>query len=282
MITQLIKLKKNTMKRILLMLIAGTAFYIASCNNSSADNKTTEQKDTADVVKQNFNMQYKANVAEIESGKDVTLYFTPKIKGQENEQVALEDGHGKKVNLMVLNDDLSQFYQLWPEYQADGAYSVNYKFPNGGKYEYILVYKPSSNNGEKVIENIPVTVKGNNLQPIAYNETKLTDDAEGGYSVTLNVKDGILKPNAKLQIEGIVKQNGKEVDVTKFDTFQDGKANMVILKMSDKGYDHSHSDAVNGRFDFHHTFNQPGSYRAFLQFQIEGKVYTTDFTFLIT
>lgn len=270
------------MKGISLIFIAGTALYIASCNNSSADNKTTEQKDTADVVKQSFNMQYKANVAEIESGKDVTLYFTPKIKGQENEQVALEDGHGKKVNLMVVNDDLSQFYQMWPDYQADGAYTVNYKFPNGGNYEYILVYKPSSNNGEKVIENIPATVTGKSPAANTYNETTLTDETDDGYSLTLIVKKGSLKANIELQMEGIVKQNGKEVDASKFDTYQDGKANMVILKMSNKGYEHSHSDAVNGRFDFRHTFKEADSYRAFAQFQVAGKIYTTYFTFIVT
>jgi plastocyanin len=271
------------MKGISLIFIAGTALYIVSCNSSSADNKTAEQKDTVtvNIVKQRFNMQYKPNVAEIESGKDVTLYFTPKIKGQENEQVALESGHGKKVNLMVVSDDLSQFYQLWPEYQADGSYAVNYKFPNGGKYEYIVVYKPSSNNGEKVIENIPIIVKGSNPAPAAYTATKLTDETEDGYSVTLNVKEGDWNVNSKIRIDGAVEKNGSEVNTSLFDTYQDGKANMVILRLDNKGYDHSHSDAVNGHFDFHHTFKQPGGYRAFLQFKIGGKIYTADFTFKV-
>lgn len=271
------------MKKSFILFITGSALIMASCNSSTADKKTTEKKDTiaANFVKKIFNMEYKASVVEIEPGKEITLFFTPKIKGEENEPVPLEAGHGKKLNLMVVSDDLSSFYQLWPVYQADGSYAVNYKFPVGGKYNLILVYKPSSNNNEKVVENIPVLIKGNSPAPIAYKETKLTDEAEDGYSVTLNPKNNVFKINEELHIEGIVKLNGKEADVTSFDKYQDGKANMVILKMSDKTYDHSHSDAANGRFDFHHTFKQPGAYRAFLQFQVEGKVYTTDFTFYV-
>jgi len=269
------------MKALSVVLIATSLFIINSCNSTSADKTATEQKqsDPANIVKQSFYMQYKTGANEIEAGKVVTLYFTPRIKGRESEPVALESGHGKKVNLMIVSDDLSQFYQLWPEYQADGSYTADFTFPTGGKYEHILVYKPSSNNGEKVTENIPLTVKGKDYIAARFNETKLTDETEDGYSVTLNVKEGDWKVNSKMRIEGMGKKNGSEVNASAFDTYQDGKANMVILKMDNKEYDHSHSDAVNGRFDFQHTFKQPGRYRAFLQFKVGGKIYTTDFTF---
>lgn len=271
------------MKQQLFAFLALISSGFAACNNSTPEETNViEDNSVTTSTKKEFMMQYKSNTPELQEKKAVTLHFTPKIKGQETEQVALESGHGKKVNLMIVNDDLSQFYQLWPEYQADGSYAADFTFPNGGKFEYILVYKPGSNNGEKIIENIPVTVMGKGVAANTYNETVLTDEADDGYSLTLTVKQGYLKANANLQMEGIVKLNGKEVDVSKFDAYQDGKANMVILKTSNKSYEHSHSDAVNGRFDFRHTFKEAGSYRAFAQFQVADKIYTTYFTFIVT
>ncbi len=223
-------------------------------------------------------MQYKASAPEIEAGKEVTLSFTPTIKGKENEQVALEAGHGKKVNLMVVSDDLSQYSQLWPEYNADGSYSVKHTFTGGGKYHFVLVYKPTSNNGKNITENIVVTVGGKPATPKNYSSTKLTATAQD-YSITLVPNVAELKANEALLFNAVVKQNNKELDVNSFDTYLDGKANLVIIKSDDKSYDHSHSSVKNGHLDFEHTFTKSGIYRGWMQFQNQGKVYTSDFTF---
>lgn len=272
------------MRNLLISAFVIVLIFFVGCKNTASDNTASNDKQVNNAIitpKLSFYMAYRTSMTDIEAGKEITFHFTPKIKEQESEQVALESGHGKKVNQMIVSDDFSQFYQLWPEYQSDASYASQITIPFGGKYEHILVYKPSSNNGQKVIENIPFVVKGKNYSPQSFKDVKLTDVTEDGYTVMLTVKEGEWKVNSKMKIEGVVKKDNADIDASTFDTYQDGKANMVILKMSDKGYDHSHSDAANGRFTFNHTFKYPGIYRAFLQFKSRDKVYTNDFAFNI-
>jgi hypothetical protein len=69
-------------------------------------------------------MQYNCNKLGIESGKECTLLFTPKIKGKENEAVPLQVIHEKKLHLIVVSKDLAYFEHIHPEYQADGSYQI--------------------------------------------------------------------------------------------------------------------------------------------------------------
>jgi hypothetical protein len=252
---------------------------LTACNGNSASNTnsetdSSEAKTPAD--KNSYHILFKPEDSVIEAGKEATLSFTPKIKEKENQQVPLEESHGKKINLMVVNDDLSFFNQLWPAYNTDGSYSAKQKFPTGGKYHLILIYKPGG--GEKKTENILVNVTGKPVAEKNYNANKFTASTDN-YTVILTPNMPVLKTNELLHFDGLVKQNGKEIDANELDTYLEGKANLVLLKMDDKSYEHSHSDAQKGHFDFHHTFKQPGIYRGWLQFQNQGKVFTTDFTF---
>ncbi|MEO5782074.1 MAG: hypothetical protein ABIQ07_02320 [Ginsengibacter sp.] len=252
---------------------------LTACNDNGASNKDLKS-DTAQAMtaaKNNYYMLYMPEDSVIEAGKEVTLSFTPKIKEKENQPVALDESHGKKVNLMVVKDDLSFFNQLWPEYKIDGSYIAKQKFPAGGKYHLILVYKPSS-EAEKKTENILVNVTGKSATEEKYNSNKFTASTDN-YIVTLTPNMPMLKTNELLHFDGVVKQNNKEIDASAFDTYLDGKANLVLLKMDDKSYEHSHSEVRKGHLDFHHRFKQPGIYRGWLLFQNQGEVFTTDFTF---
>lgn len=253
---------------------------LTACNGNSASN-TSSKTDSSEVktvgVKNSYHLIYKSEDSVIEAGKEAKLSFIPKIKEKENQQVPLEESHGKKINLMVVNDDLSFFNQLWPAYNTDGSYSVKQKFPAGGKYHLILIYKPSG-EAEKVTENILVTVKGKSGIEEKYNSNKFTASTEN-YTITLTPNMPVLKTNELLHFDALVKQNGREIDAGAFDTYLDGKANLVLLKMDDKSYEHSHSNARKGHLDFHHRFKSPGVYRGWLQFLTGGKSFITDFTF---
>lgn len=52
---------------------------------------------------------------------------------------------------------------------------------------------------------------------------------------------------------------------------------MVLVSVDDKEYIHVHPDVENGRYKFHTSFPKHGIYRGWIQFQTEGKVYTTDY-----
>ena len=71
--------------------------------------------------------------------------------------------------------------------------------------------------------------------------------------------------------------NGKEVDVNTLEDYLGAKAHMVVVSLAEKKYLHVHPSVEGGKFDLHTTFDKPGVYRGWIQFQSKGKVYTSDF-----
>ena len=74
-------------------------------------------------------------------------------------------------------------------------------------------------------------------------------------------------------------QNGKEVDVNTLEDYLGAKAHMVVVGLVDKKYLHVHPSVEGGKFDLHTTFDKPGVYRGWIQYQSKGKVHTSDFVF---
>ena len=233
-----------------------------------------EHNDNAGAVN-NVSMQFSTNPATVNPNEEVTLSMTPKMKDNANEQVALDVEHTKKIHLIIVNDDLSWFDHIHPEYNADGSYSVKEKFPTSGKFTLFADYKPSG--GNHVVDNLNVTVVGTAPAAKTYGADKLTGNAGDGFSVSLTPEGGKFLTNMAMHINGVVMLNGKEVDVTTLEDYLGAKAHMVVVSLADKKYLHVHPSVEGGKFDLHTTFDKPGIYRGWIQFQSKGKVYTSDF-----
>ena len=80
-----------------------------------------------------------------------------------------------------------------------------------------------------------------------------------------------------MHINGVMMQNGKQVDVNTLEDYLGAKAHMVVVSLADKKYLHVHPSVESGKFDLHTTFDKPGVYRGWIQYQSKGKVYTSDF-----
>lgn len=238
-----------------------------------------------------YKMQFASNPAQISAGQPAVLSFTPKAVEKENEAVALDVQHEKKIHLIVVSDDLAYFEHIHPDYQSDGSYQIkvldkgqNYsegpgknetRFENGGNYFLFADYKPTG--GAHQVEKIPVKVNGTSKPPATFKADKLSG-ATGNYSVTLNPTGGKLVTGVQIHIAGSVMKNGKEVDPNTLENYLGAKAHMVVISLDEKEYLHVHPDVVAGKFDLNTTFKKPGIYRGWIQFQAEGKVHTIDFT----
>lgn len=237
-------------------------------------NMKLEHNDNAGVAS-NVSMLLSTNPATINPNQEVSLSLTPKVKDKPDEQVPLDVEHTKKIHLIVVNDDLSWFDHIHPEYNADGSYTVTEKFPTSGKYTLFADYKPSG--GNHVVDNLNVTVEGSEPAARKYGADKLTGNAGDGFSVSLTPTGGKFLTNIAMHINGIVMLNGKEVDVTTLEDYLGAKAHMVVVSLTDKKYLHVHPSVEGGKFGLHTTFDKPGVYRGWIQFQSKGKVYTSDF-----
>jgi hypothetical protein len=220
-------------------------------------------------------MQVAMNPTTIEPNKEVTLSFTPKIKGKESEAVALDIEHEKKIHLILVSDDLSWFDHIHPEYQADGSYAVQAKFPAAGKFKAFADYKPTG--GSHVVDKVDIDVKGSAPASKTFSADKLSGNS-GKYSFELQPTGGRLVTGALMHISGIVRKDGKEIDANTLENYLGAKAHFVLISLNEKEYLHVHPGIDKGRFDLHTTFTKPGIYRGWAQFNADGALHTIDFT----
>ena len=307
---------KKVFKISMAAIVITTVFFFAACNNSgetktaAADTTKTEtsheggdhvyacpmhpevtgkegdecpkcgmkleHNDNAGAAS-NVTMQFSTNPATVNPNEEVNLIMTPKKKDNAAEQVALDVEHTKKIHLIVVSEDLSWFNHIHPELNADGSYSVKEKFPAAGKYTLFADYKPSGAN--HTVDYLNVTVTGTVPAAKTYGADKLTGGAGDGFSVKLTPEGGKFLTNMPMHINGVMMQNGKEVDVNTLEDYLGAKAHMVVVSLADKKYLHVHPSVEGGKFDLHTTFDKPGVYRGWIQYQSKGKVYTSDFVF---
>jgi len=220
-------------------------------------------------------MQFTSTPATVEPNKEVVLSFTPKNKNAEGEQVALDVQHEKKIHLILVSDDLSWFDHIHPEFNADGSYIVKTKFPAPGNYKAFADYKPTG--GSAVVDKVEVPVTGNAPAAKTFSGNKLSGNSDN-YSFELKPTGGKLVTGALMHISGVVKKDGKEVDATTLDNYLGAKAHFVMISLNEKEYLHVHPDVAEGKFDLHTTFEKPGIYRGWVQFNADNKIHTIDFT----
>ncbi len=239
-----------------------------------------------------YKMAFSSNPGTLEVGKAATLSFKPEIVGMANAAVPLDLHHEKKIHLIVVSKDLAWFDHIHPDYQADGSYQIKMlgkgdKFTNGrghnemmfeGGGDYVLFadYMPTGASGQ--LERIPLAVSGTPYKPVTFSKEKLTSTVDG-YTVTLQPNGGKFLTNNQMHIEGTVMQGGKAVPAESFENYLGAKAHVVVIHSDTKEYLHVHPDVAAGKLDLHATFEQPGIYRGWLQFQTGGKVHTADFVF---
>ena len=233
-----------------------------------------ELNDNATVVK-NITMQFTTSPAIANPNEEITLSFIPKLKNNPGEPVELEMEHEKKIHLILVNNDLSWFDHIHPEYNNDGSYTVTEKFPAPGRYTLFADYKPSGSN--HIVDKLIVNVPGTEAPATAYAADKLAGASEN-FAVTLTPAKGNLITGALMHLGGTVVRDGKEVDPNTLEDYLGAKAHMVVIGLSDKQYLHLHPEVKDGKFDLHTTFDKPGVYRGWIQFQSEGKLHTVDFT----
>lgn len=222
-----------------------------------------------------FFMQFSTSPATVNAKQEVSLSFIPKVKDNPQEEVALEIEHEKKIHLILVNDDLSWFDHIHPEFNNDGSYTVKEKFPAPGSYTLFADYKPSG--GGHMVDKLNLVVPGTTSSSKIYDANKLNGVSDN-FTVTLNPTGGKLITGAMMHIAGTLLKDGKEINPNTLEDYLGAKAHMVVVGISDKEYLHVHPGVTDGKFALHTTFEKPGIYRGWIQFQSEGKLHTVDFT----
>lgn len=208
----------------------------------------------------------------IEACKPAIFSFSI-TKNGENAQ--LDIAHEMKIHLLLVNEELTWFDHIHPAGQPDGTYTVTETFPGGGKFLLFTDYKPTGASQRFYKQEIEV--KGAPLPNKEEVVTKFVSTVDG-YIVTLwNGHD--IKINKSQALQFSVEKGGKELQENEIQNYLGAKAHIVVISKSDKNFLHIHS-VYNSRFPIYAEthINKIGIYRMWVQFQIDEKVHTADFT----
>lgn len=220
-----------------------------------------------------FEMKLVTTPGNPEAGTPITLAFTPRKTDDDAAMVPLDEVHDEKIHVIVVSDDLAWYSHIHPQYQADGSYTVQETFPAGGNYIIFTDYQPTGAGNQ--VNRMKLNVGGTPKEKETFTTPSLTTTTDG-YQVTLRPLADKLITNNLNHLSVDVTRDGNPV--TEFESIMGAKGHLVIISADGQRYLHVHPEEVDGQLDLHTMFDQPGLYRAYYQFQTEGKLHTSYFT----
>jgi hypothetical protein len=174
--------------------------------------------------------------------------------------------HTRRMHFILVRRDMTGFQHLHPTQKADGSWSVPATLKDSGSYR---VFADFAIKGKAHTLADDIQVDGSvRSQPLPVPARTAQVD---GMKVTLT--EGPTKAGAESQLSFTVRRNGKPVVVQ---DYLGAKGHLVALRQGDLAYLHVHPDEKNLKFMA--EFPTAGTYRLFLQFQVDGRVHTAAFT----
>jgi hypothetical protein len=200
--------------------------------------------------------------------------------------------HDKLMHLIIVNsEDLSHFAHIHPKLDGEtGIFHITYTFAKAGKYKMWIDAKPKG--GIQILTAFAFNVEGQPVHTpanIRSEKTSVKDVIIDGqtYQITLEFDQERLgvDRNTKMTFE-IRDANGNPI--RNLEPLMAAGGHCVIIDADAREFLHVHpaeevKDIANWRggpsVSFLANFPKPGLYRAWGQFQHEGRLLTADFTF---
>lgn len=209
------------------------------------------------------------------AGTDATFAF--QILGPDGHAVTEFDvEHEKRLHLIVANRSLTEFHHVHPEMDADGLWTTTVALDAGGAYRAFADFSPTG--GEPLTLGADVLVAGD-ATPAAMPAPAPTATVDG-YEVTL---DGTMVMGEEGDLTFTVTRDGSPVEL---EPYLGAYGHLVVLRAGDLAYLHAHPQGAEpqpgqtGGADVGFATTAPsiGTYRLFLDFQVDGVVHTASFT----
>ncbi|WP_069162306.1 hypothetical protein [Nocardia altamirensis] len=183
--------------------------------------------------------------------------------------------HDKKLHLIVVRSDGTQYRHAHPTMDDAGAWSIEWSWAQPGTYRVFADFM-SDTDGIAAVLSRTATVAGTvELQPLPPPARTASVD---GYQVTAA---GELT-TAGSELRFTISRDG--VPVTDLAPYLGAYAHLVALRANDLAYLHVHPEGEIGRTPagpdvaFHAQAPSAGAYRLYLDFSHGGAVHTAEFT----
>ncbi len=242
---------------------------------------------SADKSHRGYSLQMTSSTDGIKPGQPTKISF----KVLNDKGAVLKDftvGHEKLLHFIVVRKDLQDFQHLHPDFNSQtGEFSVNVSFPSDGPYRVFPDFIPTPENPQKLAVTLDQDlIVGDQAK---YKAQAATADKQlmktvDGFNVNYNFPDN-LKAGSPIEYTLIVEMPGSTV---KLEPYLGAMGHSVIIKEGSLDYIHAHAMDMNmsgmdhemggGVITFDTSFPEPGIYKLFTQFQVSGKVETSEYT----
>ena len=261
-------------------------------NHHSPRSKTTVTSPmVSPLVNYNVNVQFDPATPQASKPTRLSLVVTEQKVGEPIKQFDII--HDKLMHLIIVNkEDLSHFAHIHPKLDREtGIFNIAHTFAKAGKYKMWIDVRPKDGM-QQILTAFAFNVEGEPIHSpakIAHEQTRLKNvHAQGqSYQIALNCETEQLVVGRDIEMTFEIKDaNGKPI--TNLEPLMASGGHCVIIDADGREFLHVHPaeevhDAVNWRggpsVSFIANFPKPGLYRAWGQFQHEGRLMTADFTF---
>lgn len=290
-----------------IILIAAGAYYANSSKKAKNSNVSVEgdmasmdhgaMGDTPIQSHRSYTVQITSDTSNIKPGQATKITY--KIVNEKKE--VLKDfavAHEKLMHFILVRKDLQQFQHLHPDFnQQTGEFSINITFPTDGPYRLFPDFTPTPENPQKLPVTVTYDVNVGDLgkyKPQAVNTDTNSTKTVDGYTVYYDFPETI-KAQTQIDYDLSVEKDNSYVNL---EQYLGAMGHGVIIKEGNLDFIHTHAGEMDmagmdnmgtdsmgqmnhggepNVIDFSTSFPEPGTYRIFTQFQVKGKVITTDY-----
>lgn len=285
-----------------IMVLAAGAYYANSSKRANNSNVSIEGSvdhgsinNTPIQSHRSYDVQITSDASNIKPGQATKITY--KIVNEKKE--VLEDftvAHEKLMHFILVRKDLQNFQHLHPDFnQQSGEFSVNVTFPTDGPYRLYPDFTPTPGNPQK----LPVTVSYDvnvgdmaNYKPQLVTTDKSDTKKAGNFTINYLLPE-TMQSQTQFDYTLVVEEPNALVTL---EPYLGAMGHSVIIKEGTLDFIHAHTDAMEMQgmedmgagehaghtgepdtMDFSTNLPGPGTYKIFTQFQVKGKVVTTDY-----
>lgn len=230
----------------------------------------TEQTAPSDTLKAAF--LFPAGSANAKEEAELQV----RITDQETPVNDFEVTHEKLLHLIIVNEDLSYFTHIHPEFKGDGTFSVQTSFPAGGPYKVFADFKPVGGSATTLSDWIDV--EGTSGEHAALIPDSQLVQVVGDKEIELALSSA--KANEEVTLSYEVRDAKTKEGIHDLEPYLGAVGHVVILSEDAGEYLHVHPLDEKGtgpKAEFATSFPHSGIYKIWGQFQHKGEVITVPF-----
>lgn len=186
--------------------------------------------------------------------------------------------HEKLVHMIIVRDGLDQFAHLHPTITGEGGMTAEYAFPVAGVYHLFADHKPAGQRQALAVAQLTVPGDAPTAEPLVLNAPG--EIAADQLRATIAITDPKVGAETKI---AFALRDDKGSPIADLQPYLGAMGHLVIISADAREYVHAHpaegstSAAADGLVEFEAHFARPGLYKAWGQFQRDGKVLTVPF-----